>query len=99
MFDISHEHFLGKPTYHLPLNMIIQKVEGTKITGVLQTVYGSQLLFSENTHHLIIGDVFIRPQLVFGSRHLVGRGIASIARDGFNADEWVQNGTMLFKRE
>lgn len=100
LFGLTPEQFLGKPTLHLPLNMIAYAVgDGDKVTGVFQTDMGRELLFgSDKTHVLILGDVFVRPRLVFGSNEFRGHGINGLAREGFvEHDKWIND--LIFERK
>jgi hypothetical protein len=97
MFDLSPEQLLGKPTLHLPINLIVQNIGEGKVIGVFQTTQGTELLFnSDKTHQFISGDMFLRPHIVYESNHMRGMGLAGIARDGFIDSEWL-NG-QIFKR-
>lgn len=98
-FGLSPEMLLGKPTIHIPLNLIIQKVEGDKVVGVFQTSYGTPLVHGSNkTHQLVIADAFIRPQLVFESNEFRGSGMSHLLTQGFiEQEKWVEGG-LLFKR-
>lgn len=99
-FGLTPDMLLGKPTLHLPMNFIVQSYPDGKTSGVFQTVSGKPLTFdSKKTHQLILGDVFIRPRLVFESDHLKGAGISGIFTSGFTeTDDWIAGG-MIFNRE
>ena len=94
LFGLSVEQMLGKPTIHLPINMIVQEADAKtgKFWGVWQCEHpnAQRLTFgSDNTHQLIFGDCFVRPKLVLESNEFRGRGIASIATDAFmETDKW-----------
>jgi hypothetical protein len=96
---LTPEMFLGKPTLHVPLNLIVQNMSVEKngtVIGVFQTSGGNPLLMdSLKTHQLIIADAFIRPQLVFHSDEFSGSGVASLLQHGFIATEKWE---LLFKR-
>ncbi len=96
---LTPEMFLGKPTLHLPINMIIQDMGNGKVIGVFQTTQGEALLHgSAKPHQLIIADVFVRPQLVCESDSFAGDGFSSLATHGFvSADRWI--GGELFRRD
>jgi len=106
LFGISPEQLLGRPTLHLPLNMIVQKAahptsdDAGKVVGVFQTSAGQELTFdSAMTHQLILGDAFIRPRLVFESNEFRGVGISHLLTSGFvETETWMKNGP-LFNRE
>lgn len=92
MFGISIEDMLGKPTIHLPINMIVQEASGNKYWGVWQCDHPDvhQLKFkSQAVHQLIIADCFIRPQIVLESNEFKGGGAANLARHGFaEIEKW-----------
>lgn len=94
LFGISAEQMLGKPTIHIPINMIVQEADAAtgKYWGIWQCTSDSakRLLFdSKATHQLIIGDAFIRPKMVLDSDAFKGRGISSIACDAMQeTDKW-----------
>jgi len=88
----------GQHAIHIPLNLIVQAMDGTgTVTGVFQTKSGVPLLFgSKKTHQLVIADVILRPQLVTESNDFQGRGLSSLARDGFaDVDTWIKGGVIL----
>jgi hypothetical protein len=107
MFGLDHEAFLGKPTWHLPINLIVQQAghpdnEGhIKVTGIFQTMMGEQLMHgSDNTHQLVLADAFIRPRLVFESNAFRGDGLAHLAINGFvEREKWLEQGRLIFERE
>lgn len=99
LWGLSAEQILGRPTLHVPLNLIVQDMGEGKVTGVFQTSAGLPLLHgSRKTHQLILGDAFIRPQLVFESDAFRGSGLASLAMSGFiEHEKWI--GGLLFERQ
>lgn len=98
-FGITPDMLLGKPTFQVPMNLIVQSVEGDKVVGVFQTSMGQQLLMgSQMTHQLIMGDVFVRPRLAFESNDFRGRGLTSLLTNGFTeVDTWMKH--PLFDRD
>lgn len=100
LFGFSVEQMLGKPTIHLPINMIVQEADAKtgKFWGVWQSQHENlnQLRFgSTMTHQLVIADCFIRPQLVLESDSFIGHGIASLAKSAFiDVEKW----NPIFKR-
>lgn len=92
LWGFSVEQMLGKPTIHVPINMIVQEADAAKgkFWGVWQCGHpNSQALTfgSVKTHQLILGDAFIRPNMVLDSNEFRGRGIASIAQQAFTEVE------------
>lgn len=98
VFGITHEHVLGKPTLHLPLNLIVQDAGEGSVAGVFQTRDGSQLLMgSKKTHQLILADVFIRPHLAFESDEFRGYGISNLFTTAWTeSDKWAKG--LIFDR-
>ena len=101
------EMLLGKPTLHLPINMIVQQAAdpdddgNIKVAGVYQTHIGNQLLYgSEKTHQLILADAFIRPRLVYDTNAFRGSGLSHLATSGFaDIEKWQNEGELLFLRQ
>jgi hypothetical protein len=98
MLDLTPDMLLGKPTIHIPFNLIAQNMGDGKVIGVFQTTAGSPLLWnSSKTHQLWIADAFIRPHLVFESDQFLGCGLNGLATDAFvSPDKWVDG--LLFDR-
>ena len=101
MWGLTAEDLLGRPTLHVPMNLIVQDVDGDKVTGVFQSSGGSAMKWeSDATHQLINGDVFIRPQLVCETNAMRGWGLSNIACNGFVADVWKRpEGKCIFMRK
>jgi hypothetical protein len=106
MKDIYQEYVqaaIGEAT-HIPLNMIFQDTgEPGKMAGVFQFKFDPKVIQKllaggmdgKNCHALVIGDAFVRTKIVAISSHLQGVGITGIYMDGFNLDQWTQNGKIL----
>lgn len=94
LFGFSIEQMLGTPTIHLPINMIVQEAnaEQGKFWGVWQCSHpdAKRLTFdSDNTHQLILGDCFLRPNMVLESNDFRGHGATGLATGAFvETDKW-----------
>lgn len=99
LWGFSPEDVLGRPTLHVPMNFITQDMGGGKVIGVFQTASGTPLLHnSTKTHQLILGDVFIRPRVVYDTDAFRGAGMQVLTTNGFaNLAAWQDN--LLFLRE
>jgi|TARA_Y100000034_G_C6903283_1_gene418428 hypothetical protein len=90
LWGITPEQLLGTPTIHVPINMIVQRVDDTKVWGVWQCQHenGQKLLWdSQKTHQLILGDCFLRPHLVCDSNEFRGSGVSNLATTAFQETE------------
>lgn len=96
MDEMTREMY-GRHSIHIPLNLIVQKMDGDKVIGVFQTSAGLPLLFgSKMTHQLVMGDMVLRPHLVMQSNAFRGDGFSGLARDGFmDIERWQQGGVLL----
>lgn len=99
---LTPEHLLGKPCFHVGMNLIVQKMsDDGKVVGVFQCSQGTPLLHgSDKIHQLILGDVFVRPRLICESDQFAGRGVSSLLRDGFTENSveiWLKG--LRFTRE
>ena len=94
LYGFSVEQMLGKPTIHIPINMIVQeaKAEEGKFWGIWQCSHENAKLLtfdSKATHQLILGDAYIRPNMVLDSDAFVGSGISNIACNAMQqTDKW-----------
>ena len=83
----------------VPFNCIVQDQGDGGIAAVI-VVGGSMAarykFGSKKTHQLIVGDAVIRPHFVVDSDHLIGTGLAGLAKSGFaDIAGWLKNGDML----
>ncbi len=81
-------------------NYIVQEVEDGKVLIVAQSTSRTAahpLRFgSKRTHVMAMGDVVFRPHIVLGSDKLQGRGMTSIAKDGFlDMDAWGDSADLI----
>ncbi len=98
---LTPEMFLGKPTLHIPINLIIQDMGDGKVIGVFQTTQGDALrMGSTKTHQLMMADAYIRPQMVMESNNFRGSGLGYLCTDGFvDHNKWIEGDAgLLFKR-
>jgi hypothetical protein len=98
LFDPYMQAMFGTNYIRLPLNFIVQAVDDNKIVAIAQTGMGNAMKYnSKMIHQLVCGEAIIRPHMVMESNHLVGHGLAAIARDGFSPDEWLDKGKFIIK--
>jgi hypothetical protein len=92
LYELNYEQLLGKPTLHLPINLIVQEADEKtgKFWGIWQAQHPNlhKIKFgSSAVHQLVIADCFLRPQLVFESNEFKGYGLAGLATNAFQATE------------
>ncbi len=96
--DVYMKAMFGEHAIHVPINLIVQKVDDDgRVGGVFQTQLGKPLLFgSKKEHQLILGECVIRPHLVAHTNAFVGHGIAGLYRSGWtDTDPWINGGILL----
>jgi hypothetical protein len=47
------------------------------------------------THQFMLGEIIIRPHLVFETNHYRGHGISALLTAGVDADELMRNGNLI----
>jgi hypothetical protein len=93
MDDMTKAMF-GCHAVHTGINMIMQAAGDGRIIIVAQSSGNGgphPLMFgSKKTHVLCMGDMVIRPHLVFGSNEFRGAGLTNLMKDGFiSPEKWV----------
>jgi hypothetical protein len=107
MFDDYTRLMFGNRAVHVGANLIIQPGQTEngqdQVVCVLQSRMpanaqgGHPLAFgSQRSHILALGDLVFRPHLILASDALRGRGLTSLAKDGFtDTDAWFQGDVLL----
>lgn len=92
----------GENAVHCGFNMIVQDAGDGKIIVVAQSTSprkGKQhpLQFgSKRTHVLCMGDIVVRPHMVFGSDAFRGSGLSHLITHAFvSPAEWIDQGDVI----
>ena len=92
----------GENAVHCGFNMIVQDAGDGKIIVIAQSTSprtGQQhpLQFgSKRTHVLCMGDIVVRPHMVFGSDAFIGDGLNNLIRNAFTSPaEWIDTGDVI----
>lgn len=98
--DYYTKALMGNQATKAGFNYVVQQTgKANQATIIGNTAFASEMSFgaSPNAPHvLVLCDVIIRPHLVIQSEHLLGTGIAGIAKDGIaNADSWLKHGKII----
>jgi hypothetical protein len=93
----------GENAVHCGFNMIVQDAGDGKIIVVAQSTSPQRgqkqhpLQFgSKRTHVLCMGDIVVRPHMVFGSDAFRGAGLNNLIRNAFTSPEqWIDEGDVI----
>lgn len=92
----------GENAVHCGFNMIVQDAGDGKIIVIAQStspIKGHQhpLQFgSKRTHVMCMGDIVVRPHMVFGSDAFRGAGLNNLIRTAFTSPaEWIDQGDVI----
>jgi hypothetical protein len=101
MKDMTEQYIqavIGQHT-QVPINIIFQGNEDpNKVSGIFQFHASQERIKAltlnadlQHNHVLFLGDAFMRSRVVIQSKDFLGRGIASLYRDGFiDMDTWLK---------
>lgn len=87
----------GCNAVHLPFHGVVQAADGNVSLMLFATPLKNIRFGSKMTHQFVMGDMIIRPHVVYESQHLVGMGAAGIITSPSfcNLGEWEDNGNKL----
>ena len=91
----------GENAVHCGFNMIVQDTGDGKIIVVAQSTSPRKgqhpLQFgSKRTHVMCMGDIVVRPHMVFGSDAFRGVGLSNLIRNAFTSPEqWIDEGDIV----